>query len=105
MSCRKNRKTKQKGKWKNRGFMAGNGHENQKIKRIKERNCFWPELLLYWWKMKAIEFFAGIGGLHTALKVSDPESTVTTAYDINPNASLVYFWLQYSGCADHSDFK
>ena len=40
--------------------------------------------------MKAIEFFAGIGGLHTALKVSDPESTVTTAYDINPNASLVY---------------
>lgn len=41
--------------------------------------------------MKAIEFFAGIGGLHTALKVSDSESTVTTAYDINPNASLVYF--------------
>ncbi|KAK8808500.1 hypothetical protein WA158_008401 [Blastocystis sp. Blastoise] len=40
--------------------------------------------------MQAIEFFAGIGGLHTALKLVQPEAKVTVAYDINPKASEAY---------------
>ena len=38
----------------------------------------------------ALEFFSGIGGLHTALKKVSPESSVVCSYDINPNAYLVY---------------
>ena len=48
-------------------------------------------------KYKALEFFSGIGGLHTALKEVSPDSSVIASFDINPNAYLVYFinnsWL------------
>lgn len=40
-------------------------------------------------KITALEFFSGIGGLHTALKQVSPESSVVCSYDINPNAYLV----------------
>ena len=40
-------------------------------------------------KYKALEFFSGIGGLHTALKEVSPDSSVIASFDINPNAYLV----------------
>ena len=55
------------------------------------RNILGINLCLFLYNMKyiALEFFSGIGGLHTALKQVSPESFVVCSYDINPNAYLV----------------
>ena len=36
--------------------------------------------------IKALEFFSGIGGLHTALRQVCPDCIVLASFDINPNA-------------------
>eukprot|EP00798_Chlamydomonas_sp_ICE-L_P014273 gene14273-20247_t len=41
-------------------------------------------------KLKALEFFSGIGGMHAALKVAAPDAEVACAYDINEVANDVY---------------
>lgn len=39
--------------------------------------------------LNALEFFSGIGGLHCALRQVQPDATVISSFDINPNAYLV----------------
>ena len=40
--------------------------------------------------MKALEFYAGIGGMHAALLIAAPEAKVACAYEINEVANDVY---------------
>eukprot|EP01125_Pyxidicula_operculata_P019108 TRINITY_DN689_c7_g1_i1.p1 TRINITY_DN689_c7_g1~~TRINITY_DN689_c7_g1_i1.p1 ORF type:complete len:387 (-),score=85.16 TRINITY_DN689_c7_g1_i1:2-1138(-) len=41
-------------------------------------------------QLRVLEFYSGIGGMHTSLNLAVPGSTVLSAFDINPNANLVY---------------
>ena len=40
--------------------------------------------------MKALEFYAGIGGMHAALLLGAPDVKVACAYEINEVANDVY---------------
>lgn len=41
-------------------------------------------------RLRAVEFFSGVGGLHCGLLGADPTASVVAAYDVNPNANAVY---------------
>ena len=41
-------------------------------------------------KLKVLELYSGIGGMHYGLKLSKLNADVVAAVDINPNANLVY---------------
>jgi tRNA (cytosine38-C5)-methyltransferase len=40
--------------------------------------------------LSAIEFYSGIGGLHQSARIADVNVSVVTAFEINPNANLLY---------------
>lgn len=43
----------------------------------------------------ALEFFCGIGGLHSALKQSNFDYDVICAFDVSPNSNEVYIFAIY----------
>lgn len=40
--------------------------------------------------LRALEFYSGVGGLHYALKSSDPSAEVVAAFDWDPTSCHVY---------------